>query len=126
MAGAMMARVGRETVDLAVKARATVDRARMVLRVVDLVGREIAGPTGAALAVSGADPMVLLAARVVLAAGDRDVVPMVVARVDPRVLAAAVGQDVVPALAVRAEGILSSGWIRLTASSTKSCARLSP
>ena len=49
--------------DLVVKARATADRAPMALRVVVLEDREIVVPMGVARAVSGADPMVLLAGR---------------------------------------------------------------
>jgi len=116
MAGATMARVGRATVDLAVMAGARMVRVRMVLLGADRVDREIVVPTAAALAVSGADPMDLLVARMV-------VVPAV------RMVLVAVAQDVVPMVAarvVRAEGISSSGWIRLIASSTKSCGRLSP
>ena len=89
-----------------------------------------------------------LAVPMVLVAADRIVVPalvakadlMVAAKVDPMavVLAvpmvlAAVAQDVVLAPVVlvvreevRAEGASSSGWIKLTVSSTKSCGRLSP
>ena len=105
MVGAMMARVASETVDRGVKARATADLVRMALRVVDLVDREIVVPAEAARVASGADPMVLLAARdlaarmVVLAvdlvvrmvpvAVDLIVVPALAAKVDPTVVAKA-------------------------------------
>ena len=123
----------------------------MALQVADQADLTGAVPTGVAPAVSGADPMVL---QVVLAPADLMVDPVVVPEVPvvPMVRAAAV-QTVVPALvdpAVPADlpvvlavlvaaakgvvsvlvspvdaGALSSGWIRLTASSTKSSGRLS-
>jgi hypothetical protein len=117
MAGAMMARVGRATVDLAVKARATAARVQMALRGADRVDRVIVVPT-----------VVVPAVRMVLVVVD--VVPMVAAQV-VRMVHAAADQDVVqalvdPAVLAGREGVSSSGWIRLTASSTKSCGRLSP
>jgi hypothetical protein len=127
MAGATTARVARVTVDLAVMARATAARVRMaLLRGADRVDREIVVPTVAAHVVNGADLMVLLADQ---GLADLGLADLVVAPVVPMVLAA-VAQDVVRALvdlvAGRAEGVSSSGWIRLIASSTKSCDRLSP
>lgn len=107
------------------------------LRDVDLVDREIVVPMAAAPVASGADPTVFLAAARALV--DRTVV-LVADLAVPMVLVA-VAQNVVPALAdlavpvvlaaevagaVRAEAASSSGWIRLTASSTKSFVRLSP
>lgn len=126
MAGAMMVggMTARVMVDLAVMAGATADRETAALRVADQVDREIAAPI--ALVVSGADRMVLLAARDLAA-------PMVVLAVAPAVpmVLAAEGQDVVqgPVVLVvpevRAEGVSNNGWIKSTASSTKSSARLS-
>ena len=110
-AGATTARVDRVMEVLVVKARAMADLVPMALRVADLVDREIAGPMGAAPAVSGAGLMVLLEVQ-----GLVDLADLVV---DLTVLAEEVEE-------VRAEGGSSNGWIRLIASSTKSCGRLSP
>lgn len=145
-------------VDLAVMAGATVDRETVALRIADLADRAIVVPM--ALVVSGADPTVLLLAardlaarmvvlavdpvvRMVPVAGDRIMVPALVAKADLMDAAKAVPMAVVPmvpagvagvvlalvvpeVLVVRAEGIWNTGWIKSTASSTKSSARLSP
>ena len=113
----MMVRVGRATVDLAVMAGAMMARVRMALLGADLVDREIVVPTVAARAASDADRMDLLAVRMVVVPA----VPMVLAVVAQDVVLAAVVLE-----EVRAEAASSSGWIRLIASSTKSCGRLSP
>jgi hypothetical protein len=84
-----------------------------------------------------------LAVPMVLVAADRIVVPALVAKADLMDAAKAVPMAVVPmvpagvagvvlalvvpeVLVVRAEGIWNTGWIKSTASSTKSSARLSP
>jgi hypothetical protein len=101
---------------------ATAAHVRMAHRGTDLVDREIVVPMAAARAAMGADLVGFLAGR------ERAVRMVGLAVVDPMVLVAA-DQDVVNVPVSPAElaagGALSSGWIRLTASSTKSSARLS-
>jgi hypothetical protein len=130
MTGAMMVRV--------VAARAMVVPVRMALLVLD---REAVDPKGAGSAT--AVPMVVV--RVAMVAGlmalltaarnsadpnlaDPEAIP-VVDLADPTVLVVVV-RDVVPALVDPADladpAASCSGWMRLTASSTKSSARLNP
>jgi hypothetical protein len=116
-----MARAMTAGVASAMMARATADRVRMALRGADRVDRETVVPM-----------VVVPAVRMVLVVVD--VVPMVAAQVVRMVHAAEVvvrdvvlaAEDLVVLEEVRAEGVSSNVWIRLTASSTKSCGRLSP